>query len=128
MQTDYSGNTANESISSDHKRRSGCLTTFVVALIIMVVVGFLVRPGVFTVQPIGSIPDGVTLIYHSRGPDMPFFASPDGLCLEMQGSVSLLCRGAALASATELVDRAIIRLPYIHSAYLLSTGGLEFDR
>lgn len=128
MYTDLSENTVGDPISSDRKRRSGCLTVLVVSVILIGLVAFLVRPGVFTIQPIGSIPDGVTLIYHSRGPDMPFFASPDGLCLKIQGSVSLLCRGAALASATELADRAIIRLPYIHSAYLLSTGGMEFDR
>ncbi len=114
--------------SQSKSGRSGCFTALVVLLVLAVLIGVLGRPGVFTVQPIGSLPEGVTIIYHSRGRDMPFFASPDGLCLEMQGSVSLLCRGAALAGATELVDRTILRLPYIHSAYLLSTGGLEFDR
>lgn len=128
MQTDLSENTVNDPISSDRKSRSGCLTVFVVTVILIGIIAFFVRPGVFTIQPIGSIPDGVTLIYHSRGPDMPFFASPDGLCLKIQGSVSLLCRAAALASANDLVDRVILRLPYIHSAYLLSTDGLEFDR
>jgi hypothetical protein len=101
----------------------------IIAIIgLLVLVWFLVRPGVFTIQPIGALPEGVTLIYHSRGPEMPFFSSPDGLCLKMQGSVSLLCRGAAMAGAAELTDRIILKLPYIHQAYLVSTGGMEFDR
>jgi hypothetical protein len=59
---------------------------------------------------------------------MPFFSSPDGLCLQIQGSVSLLCRGAALAGVSDLSDRIIVRLPYSHWAYLQSTGGLEFEQ
>ena len=99
-----------------------------VIVIAFIAVGFLIRPGVFTVQPIGAIPDGVTVIYHSRNPDKPFFSSPDGLCLEIQGSVTLLCRASALSAAAELMDREILRLPYIKWAYLQSTGVREFDR
>ena len=94
---------------------------------LLLAIWFLLRPGVFTVQPIGAIPDGVTFIYHSRGLELPLFSSPDGLCLQMQGSVNLLCRGAALAGVVELTDRILVRLPYSHWAYLQSTGGLEFD-
>jgi hypothetical protein len=95
---------------------------------VIVLVWILIRPGVFTIQPIGAIPEGITIIYHSRSPDMSFFSSPDGLCLQTQGSVSLLCRMAVLSTSTELTDRIILRLPYIHWAYLLSTGGLQFDK
>jgi hypothetical protein len=98
------------------------------SIIVTAALWWIVRPGVFTVQPIGAFPDGATVVYHSRGPDMPVFASPDSLCLKMQGSVSLLCRGIAFGAITPLTDRIIIRLPYIHAAYLLSTGGQEFDR
>jgi hypothetical protein len=94
----------------------------------LVIVWFIIRPGVFTVQPIGALPEGVTIVYHSRNPDMPFFSSPDGLCLQMQGGVSLLCRMTALGAAGDLTDRIILRLPYSHWAYLRSTGGLEFDQ
>lgn len=109
-------------------KRRGCGATIVLLLILFGISWILVRPGVFTVQPIGALPEGVTIIYHSRGSEMPFFSSPDGLCLEMSGSVSLLCRGIALAGVEELADRIILRLPYIHSAYLLSTGGMEFEQ
>lgn len=102
-----------------------------IVLVIVLVFGiawFLMRPGVFTIQPIGAIPEGITLIYHSRNPEMSFFSSPDGLCLKIQGSVTLLCRLAALSAVEELSDRIILRLPYSHWAYLQSTGGLEFER
>jgi hypothetical protein len=83
---------------------------------------------VITIQPIGALPEGITIIYHSRNPNMPFFSSPDGLCLQMQGGVSLLCRMAALSAASDLTDRIILRLPYRHWAYLRSTGGMEFEK
>jgi len=87
-----------------------------------------VRPGVYTIQPIGALPEGVTFIYHSRNPEMPFFSSPDGMCLEIQGSVTLLCRATALAASEDLTDRIIIRLPHNRWAYLMSTGGREFEQ
>ena len=113
------------------KKNRGCfisLGVIVLVLILCSISWVVVRPGVFTIQPIGALPEGVTFIYHSRGPEMPFFSSPDGLCLKMQGSVTLLCRGIALSAATDLLDRVIIKLPYQHWAYLQSTGGQEFER
>jgi hypothetical protein len=100
---------------------------FLAGLVLLAALWFLLRPGVFTIQPIGALPEGVTFIYHSRGPQMSFFSSPDGLCLEMQGSVSLLCRGTTLSAASNLTDRILVRLPYSHWAYLQSTGGMEFE-
>ncbi len=97
-------------------------------VLVLATAWFLVRPGVFTIQPIGAIPEGITIIYHSRNPEMPFFSSPDGLCLKLQDSVTLLCRMVALGAVKELSNRIILRLPYIHWAYLLSTGGLEFEK
>ncbi|MBN2390753.1 MAG: hypothetical protein JXR84_08520 [Anaerolineae bacterium] len=103
---------------------------YIVAGIFVVVVlaWLLIRPGVFVVQPIGAIPEGVTILYYARGSEVPFFSSPDGLCLQIQGEVSLMCRMTTLTAAVEITDRAIVRLPYSHWAYLRSTGGLEFDR
>jgi hypothetical protein len=103
---------------------------FTAILLFAVLLGLLwiaVRPGVFTIQPIGALPDGITVIYHSRNPEMPFFASPDGLCLKLQGSVTLLCRATSLSAVEALSERVILRLPYSHWAYLRSTGGLEFE-
>lgn len=108
------------------KKRSR-ISPLLVIVLLLVVLWILVKPGVFTIQPIGALPEGITFIYHSRGPDLPFFSSPDSLCLETQGSVSLLCRAGAIGAASELSDRIIIRLPYSHWAYLRSTGGYEFE-
>ena len=111
-----------------NKKRSSRHIPILIALVVILFAGwFLVHPGIFSIQPIGSLPEGVTYIYYSRGPEIPFFASPDGLCLKMEGSVSLFCRSAAVSGSSELADRTIIRLPYIHWAYLRSTGGMEFD-
>jgi hypothetical protein len=104
------------------------LLLLLITLISVAALWWIVRPGIFTVQLIGALPDGATIVYHSRGLEMPLFASPDSLCLKMQSSVSLLCRATALAGVTPLTERIMVRLPYIHAAYLLSTGGQEFDR
>lgn len=53
------------------RKRNGTIIILVVAL---VVVWLLVKPGVFTIQPIGALPEGITFIYHSRNPEMPFFS------------------------------------------------------
>jgi len=81
--------------------------------------------GLYTVQPIGALPDGATAVVW-RASGEPFFNSADALCLERMGGVSLLCRGMAMAQAP--TDRIILRLPYQHWAYTASTGGQEFDR
>lgn len=106
----------------------GCVLVAVLMAFLISVSWFLIQPGVFTIQPIGALPEGVTFIYHSRSPDMPLFSSPDGLCLKIQRSVTLLCRAAAISATSKLTDRMMIKLPYIKWAYLQSTGGLEFDR
>jgi hypothetical protein len=97
-------------------------------LVLAVIVGLAIvvsQMGFYTVQPIGALPQGVTLVVW-RASGEPFFNSPDAVCLKVQGSVSLLCRGLAMAKTP--VDRIILRLPYIEWAYLMSTGGYTFDR
>jgi hypothetical protein len=110
------------------KKKGTCCVSFVVIIAVFMITWVLVRPGVFTIQPIGALPDGITIIYYSRNTNIPFFSSPDGLCIQTQGGVSLLCRMAALSAVSNLTDRIIVRLPYSHWAYLQSTGGLEFDK
>lgn len=109
------------------RRNSNRKYLFVVLLIAIFAIWAFARPGVFTIQPIGAMPEGITVIYHSRSSEMPFFSSPDGLCLEIQDSVSLLCRATTLGAMGEISDRIILRLSYSHWAYLRSTGGMEFD-
>jgi hypothetical protein len=115
-----------DSIEASKPRKKNRALWIILAVVILALV--LIRPGVFTIQPIGALPEGITFVYYGRGSEMPIFSSPDGLCLQMQGNVSLLCRAGALSAATELKDRIVLRLPYSHWAYLRSTGGLEFDR
>ena len=86
---------------------------------------FYVFCGFYTIQPIGALPEGATVIVWRNGGE-PFFNSPDALCLERMGGVSLLCRGMAMAEGPK--DRIILRLPYQHWAYSASTRGEEFDR
>lgn len=109
------------------KKSRGKLVGLLILIIILLILWFLFRPGIFVIQPIGALPDGVTIVYHSRNYVMPFISSPDGLCLEYQGSVTLLCRLGGIGAAGELMDRKIIKLPYMRWLYLRSTGGLEFD-
>ena len=90
---------------------------FIAFVIILTQVGF------YSVQPIGLVPEGVTLLVR-RGISDPFFNSADAECLEYQGQVTLLCRGIALGNVEE--ERVILKLPYIRWFYLLSTGGEEF--
>jgi hypothetical protein len=81
--------------------------------------------GIYSVQPIGALPDGATAIVWRESGE-PFFNSADALCLERMGGVSLLCRAMAMGQAP--TDRIILRLPYQRWAYLRSTGGQEFNR
>lgn len=96
-----------------------------IAVAITIAILFYIFCGFYTVQPIGALPDGATaIVWRANGE--PFFNSPDALCLERMGGVSLLCRGMATGQAP--TDRIILRLPYQRWAYLQSTGGAEFDR
>lgn len=106
------------------RRGRGCSWLTVAVLGVILVIIYLTM-GVYTVQPIGALPEGATVIVW-RGSGEPFFNSPDAMCLKRVGYVSLLCRGMAMGQAP--IDRIILRLPYIHLAYLASTGGKEFDR
>jgi hypothetical protein len=81
--------------------------------------------GFYTVQPIGVLPEGATAIVW-RNSGEPFFNSADALCLERTGGVSLMCRAMAMGQAP--TDRIIMRLPYMHLAYTMSTGGKEFEK
>ena len=110
-------------VTSLKRRRSSAKALLI--LLILLAVAFRIFCGVFTIQPIGALPEGRTVIVW-RASGEPFFNSLDAICLERMGAVSIMCRiGAVRAAPT---DRIILRLPYMHWAYLASTGGKEFDR
>lgn len=81
--------------------------------------------GFYSIPPIGALPEGRTVVVWREGGE-PFFNSPDALCLERMGGVSLMCRGMAMGQGP--TDRIILRLPYQEWAYLNSTGGQSFGR
>jgi hypothetical protein len=95
------------------------LSIMTLALLARVFLGF------YTIQPIGALPEGRTLVVWRQAGE-PFFNSPDATCLARTGSVSLLCRAIAVGDAP--VDRILLRLPYLEWAYEASTGGARFDR
>lgn len=79
-------------------------------------------------QPIGAIPEGVTIIT-SRREKAKFIDRADAVCLREFGQVNLLCRiGVMGGIAKEDNGTIYARLPYIRPLYLWSTGGKEFDR
>lgn len=95
------------------------------ALLAALLFGAYSATGLYSIQPIGAIPHGVTLLVWRREDD-PFFNSPDALCLKAQQGVSLLCRMMAISKGPK--DDIIIRLPFIEAAYLASTDGRSFQK
>ena len=115
-----------ESQTMDKKRgkfKKGLIITLILIGLIFLLTGF------FVIQPIGAIPDGVTVWYFRIGLDLPFITSPDGYSIKKTGELSLLSRMMAMSTITTAIkDRVIIKLPYIKSMYLISTGGKEFGQ
>jgi hypothetical protein len=83
--------------------------------------------GIYTIQPIGALPEGGTAIWFRFGAGQ-FFDSADAMCLRSQQKVSLICRAMAFGefgkSARDLI---IVRLPYVEWFYLISTNGRQFE-
>jgi len=106
-------------------KKSTKITLGVILLLVLTLGILATQVGFYSIQPIGAVPEGTTwLVWRASGE--PFFNSADALCLNRTGSVSLLCRGLALAQAPK--DRIILKIPYWEFAYLQSTGGRKFER
>jgi hypothetical protein len=85
--------------------------------------------GLFIIQPMGFLPEGASVLYFRLGMNIPFISSADGIILKKNGEVSLLTRGLTMAAlAKPVIDRKILSLPYSHSLYLYSTGGVELEK
>ena len=94
-----------------------------IAVLIMALFLFVNALELYTIQPINSIPNGATLLVW-RNEGEPFFNSPDTVSIRSSGEVSLPNPGVVvLANAPQ--DRVIVKFPYIHIAYLISTTGNE---
>jgi hypothetical protein len=110
---------APEAAPAKKKRGWGCA---VIVLIFLVIIATQIT--FFAVQPIGAIPDGVTLVM-LRGEGTKLFDSADAMCERMNNGVSLLCRGAVLAAVVEN-GTILMKLPYIDIVYSISTGGSRY--
>ncbi|MGK7344384.1 MAG: hypothetical protein ACNS63_01075 [Candidatus Nitrospinota bacterium M3_3B_026] len=81
---------------------------------------------IFTIPPIGAVPEGKTLII-SRLNKTNFIDSPDAMCKRIQGGVNLLCRGMVLGAIGEKAT-IYLRLPYSETLYLVSTNGQKYSK
>ncbi len=85
--------------------------------------------GIFVIQPIEAIPNGVTIIYWRSELKIPFIASVDGMLDDSGVGVSILGRALMLATvAKPLMEHEIVRFGYSETLYLWSTGGKKYSR
>jgi hypothetical protein len=85
--------------------------------------------GFFVVQPLGAIPEGVTILYWRQGLNIPFVASADGLLEKSGAGVSLLGRVLFLGKTLEIITpRKIAKFPYSEFLYLWSTQGKKYEK
>lgn len=69
--------------------------TVTLLIVVVSLIGFYLLFGFYSIQPIGALPEGRTLVVW-RASGEPFFNSPDAICLDRMGYVSLMCRGMAM--------------------------------
>jgi hypothetical protein len=96
-----------------------------IALLLLILIIISTQITFFTIQPIGAIPEGVTIVM-LRGSQTQLFDSPDALCLRTTGKVTILCRAAAIGALSKATK--ITNLPYIDQFYLWSTNGLRYGQ
>ena len=83
--------------------------------------------GIFVIQPIGALPEGITIVYLRTDINLPFISSADGLLEESGAGVSLLGRGLMIAKfAKPIKERELFRFGYSETFYLWSTNGKEY--
>jgi hypothetical protein len=104
------------------------ITYTLLILITTLVILFRLFFGIFVIQPIGAIPDGVTIIYLRTGLNLPFISSADGLLEESGLGVSILGRAVMLSKLAEPIsDKTWFRFDYSEKLYLWSTNGKKYD-
>ncbi|MCG3646763.1 hypothetical protein [Pseudomonas putida] len=81
---------------------------------------------IFSVPPIGAVPEGRTVIM-LRLNKTNFIDSADAMCVRIQGYVNLLCRGMTMGAVVNATT-IIARLPYSETIYKISTGGDSYER
>ena len=102
----------------------------IVLLLVVAIMAFIYFfTGFFVVQPIGAIPERVTIWYFRNDINLPFISSPDGIMLEKEGHVNLLGRAIILSSVMDSLEgKRICNLPYQKWMYKISTKGQEFEK
>ena len=99
--------------------------TFLLFILVLIVIVFLLRPGVYSIQPTNAVQEGMTIIYVFRDPEVPFYTSLHPECAYSSTNVSLMCTATLRTALENLSGRILLRLPYNHSAYLKGSGGVE---
>lgn len=102
--------------------RRGLATALVAAVAVAVLCDQL---GVYTVQPLGAVPEGATYVVR-RNSGEPFFNSIDGTCDRWGEDVTVSCAGRAIRQAP--LHRILIELPYQRTAYRLSVQAHTYAR
>lgn len=99
----------------------------ILSAVVVLVGGFLFSRyfTLFVVQPIGAVPDGVTLLI-PRTAKLNFIDSADAVCERYMGGVNLLCRGTVLGTIASA--KIYARLPYSEQLYLISTDGVQYSK
>lgn len=105
--------------------KNGLSITALVVTALLFVVAY-TQFTIFVIPPIGAVPEGRTIII-SRLNKTEFIDSADAMCERIQGGVSLLCRGMLLGAVAEK-STIYLRLPYSDWLYLISTGGMKYER
>jgi hypothetical protein len=81
--------------------------------------------GLYTVQPLGAVPEGQTyLVWRAAGE--PFFNSIDGTCDRWGEEVTVSCRGRAIRRAP--FGRLLVAAPYQDWAYRMSVQTHTYER
>ena len=88
-------------------------------LMLVLAAWFILKPGVFFMPPSAFDTEGYTLIYYEKTSGMPFFSSPETLCMAQYGEITPMCLETGHDTASYLSQRMITYLPYADWAYQL---------
>lgn len=80
----------------------------------------------FVIQPIGSVPEGKTLVILKLN-KTNFIDSADAMCIREMGKLNLICRGMMIATVVDKT-KILFRLPYSEFLYKISTGGETYSK
>jgi len=90
----------------------------ILALLVMFLYQIL---GIIVIEPIGLIPEGVTIVYVRYNTKMKFMTSPDKMITDAGMEDSLITRLAVFTAIGELIEeKEVIRLPYSETLYELT--------